>query len=102
MGAMVSAGIAVGDYNGDGWLDLYLAQGDSGVSKLFENRSQGGSYGFVDVAVDAGVAGQVSDRASGPAFIDYDGDGDMDCSSEASRTPQCECLRISAMAVFRT
>lgn len=78
MGAMVSAGIAVGDYNGDGWLDLYLAQGDSGVSKLFENRSQGGSYGFVDVAVDAGVAGQVSDRASGPAFVDYDGDGDMD------------------------
>lgn len=74
----VAAGVAIGDYNGDGWLDVYLAQGDVGFSKLYENRSQGGSYDFVDVTVEAGVAGEPGDKASGPAFVDYDGDGDMD------------------------
>lgn len=78
MAGLVAAGIAVGDYNDDGWLDVYIAQGNSGLNKLYENRSQGGSYRFVDVAVDAGVTGEVNDKASGPAFVDYDGDGDMD------------------------
>ena len=57
---------------------MYLAQGDTGHSRLYENRSQGGSFEFFDVAIDAGVAGNISDKASGPAFVDYDGDGDMD------------------------
>ncbi len=78
MARLIAAGVAVGDYNGDGWLDLYLAQGNSGVSKLYENRSQGGAFNFVDVAADAGVTGDVTDKASGPAFADYDGDGDLD------------------------
>ena len=78
MAGMVAAGVAIGDYNDDGWLDLFLAQGNTGFNKLYENRSHGGSYGFVDVAVDAGVAGDFSDKASGPAFVDYDGDDDVD------------------------
>jgi hypothetical protein len=76
--ARVAAGVAVGDVNGDGWLDIYLAQGDTGTNVLFENRSQGGGYTFVDVTDTAGVAGSPSDKASGPAFADYDGDGDLD------------------------
>lgn len=78
MAAMVAAGVAVGDYNGDGWLDIYLAQGNFGTNKLYENRSQGGSYNFVDVTNNAGVGGSSDDKASGPAFVDYDGDGDLD------------------------
>lgn len=78
MGAMVSAGLAVGDYNGDGWLDLYFSQGDAGLNKLYENRSQGGDYQFADVTGAAGATGSVSDRASGGAFVDYDGDHDLD------------------------
>jgi hypothetical protein len=74
----VVGGVAVGDYNGDGWLDIYLAQGDAGFNRLYENRSQGGSYTFVDVTEGAGVAGAFRDKASGPAFVDYDGDGDED------------------------
>lgn len=74
----VAAGVAVGDYDGDGWLDLYFAQGDTGPNELYRNRSQGGSYDFVDVTAAAGVGGQLSDKASGPSFVDYDGDGDMD------------------------
>ena len=78
MAGHVAAGIAVGDYNSDGWLDIYLAQGDTGFNKLFENRSQSGTYEFSDVANDAGVTGELEDKASGPAFADYDGDGDVD------------------------
>ena len=74
----VAAGVAVGDYNGDGWLDVYFAQGDFSTNVLYENRSQGGSYNFVDVSDDAGVGGDRRDKASGPAFVDYDGDGDLD------------------------
>jgi hypothetical protein len=74
----VAGGVAVGDYNDDGWLDIYLAQGDTGLNRLYENRSQGGSYAFVDVTESAGVAGAFRDKASGPAFADYDGDGDED------------------------
>lgn len=77
-GANVSAGVAVGDYNGDGWLDLYLTQGDAGHNRLFENRSQPGDYAFVEVQGAAGAAGGRTDSASGPAFVDYDGDGDQD------------------------
>ena len=76
--ARVAGGVAVGDYNGDGWLDVYLVQGDTGQNRLFENRSQGGSYNFVDVTALAGVGGADSDKASGPAFVDHDGDGDLD------------------------
>jgi hypothetical protein len=76
--ARVVGGVAVGDYNDDGWLDIYLAQGDTGFNTLYENRSQGGGYAFVDVTESAGVAGAFRDKASGPAFADYDGDGDLD------------------------
>ena len=78
MAAMVAAGVAVGDFNGDGWLDIYLVQGNNGSSILYENRSQGGDYRFVDVTGGSGVAGNLDDKASGPAFADFDGDGDLD------------------------
>ena len=78
MGQFIAAGVAVGDYNGDGKLDLFLAQGNAGLHKLYENRSQNGSFEFTDVAAVAGVGGDINDKASGPAFADYDGDGDLD------------------------
>lgn len=73
------AGVAVGDYDADGWLDLFIAQGDTGTNLLYRNLTgSAGNYSFTDVAAAAGVAGAVQDKASGPAFADYDGDGDMD------------------------
>jgi hypothetical protein len=78
MGQFIAGGVAVGDYNGDGLLDLFLAQGNAGTHKLYENRSQNGSFEFTDVAAAAGVGGDINDKASGPAFADYDGDGDLD------------------------
>lgn len=75
---MIAGGVAVGDYNDDGLLDLFLVQGNSGQNKLFENRSQGGTLEFVEVAGAGGAGGDINDKASGPGFVDYDGDGDLD------------------------
>ena len=64
-------GGAVGDYNNDGWPDLYLTC--LGGNKLFRNNGNGT---FTDVTKQAGVAdGRWS---TGAAFGDYDRDGYLD------------------------
>ncbi|GGD65835.1 CRTAC1 family protein [Croceicoccus mobilis] len=68
-------GISWGDYDGDGWLDLYAgATRPEASSALF--RSKGGAV-FTDVAEEAGLTfpGRSSRQNN---WIDYDGDGDLD------------------------
>lgn len=74
------AGVAVGDYDNDGKLDLYTAQGDSGPNLLFRNTSSPDSYSFTEVAAAAGFEISSDHKSSGPMFVDYDGDGDQDLS----------------------
>jgi len=64
-------GCAVGDYDGDGDLDLYVTNMGSNV--LLRNR---GDATFEDVALEAGVAH--NSWGTSAAFLDYDGDGDLD------------------------
>ncbi len=65
-------GVAVGDYDNDGWEDLYLS--NLGANLLLRNdRGR-----FVDVSATAGVAGNPEDWGTGTAFLDYDNDGDLD------------------------
>jgi len=65
-------GVAVADYDGDGWQDLYLS--NLGPNLLLRNdRGR-----FVDVTESAGVAGNPEDWSTGTAFLDYDNDGDLD------------------------
>lgn len=64
-------GGAVGDYNNDGWPDMYITC--LGGNVLYRNNGNGT---FTDVTKEAGVAdGRWS---TGAAFGDYDGDGFVD------------------------
>ena len=64
-------GVAVGDYDGDGFPDLYVTQ--YGKSILYHNNGDGT---FTDVTEKAGVA--APGWASSAVWFDYDNDGRLD------------------------
>ncbi len=64
-------GVAVGDYDGDGWPDLFVTQ--YGRSILYHNNGNGT---FTDVTDKAGVA--APGWASSAVWFDYDNDGRLD------------------------
>ena len=64
-------GVAVGDYDNDGWPDLYVS--NFGRNRLYHNNHDGT---FTDLAEKAGVA--LGNWSDGPTFGDYDGDGRLD------------------------
>ena len=70
-------GIAWGDYNNDGLLDLYVASGNegSGPFKAFLYRNNGNGT-FTDVTQQAGVGSTSNSWA--PIWGDYDNDGFLD------------------------
>ena len=67
---------AFGDYDNDGWLDIFVANGvarDGSPNVLYRNNGNGT---FTDVTDEAGVDRR--GRAVGVASGDYDDDGDLD------------------------
>ncbi len=71
-------GCVVGDYDNDGWPDLYVT--GVGASRLYHNNH---NRTFTDVAVQAGVvldegSANVAIDHTGATFGDYDGDGNLD------------------------
>jgi hypothetical protein len=67
-----SGGAAVGDYDGDGWPDLYVTRLDAdGI--LFRNNGDGT---FTDVTAEAGLAG--FPNGNGAAWGDVNNDGHLD------------------------
>jgi len=65
-------GVCVGDYDNDGWEDLYVTY--YGKNRLYHN-----DHGvFHEVAEKAGVAGSGKAWGTGCAFVDYDRDGHLD------------------------
>jgi hypothetical protein len=69
----MSGGVAAGDFDGDGWVDLYTLGGDAGANKLYKNQHDGT---FSDVTDFSALA--LSAKSSGPAFGDINGDGLLD------------------------
>ena len=65
-------GVCVGDYDNDGWEDLYITY--FGKNRLYHN-----DHGvFTEVAEKAGVAGSGKAWGTGCAFVDYNRDGHLD------------------------
>ncbi len=64
-------GVAVGDYDNDGWLDLYVTNYESNI--LYRNLGDGS---FTETTKAAGVGGEQWSSSAG--FFDYDRDGDLD------------------------
>jgi len=77
------SGVAVGDYNNDGFLDIMMTSLGPvdelalGWNTLYHNNGDGT---FTDVSDIAGISGTNSDLVDSfsPAFGDYDLDGDLD------------------------
>ena len=66
-------GVCIGDYDNDGWEDLYVTY--FGKNVLYHNNGDGT---FTDVSEKAGVAGKDTRWNTGCAFVDYDRDGHLD------------------------
>ncbi|MBC8245529.1 MAG: VCBS repeat-containing protein [Verrucomicrobia bacterium] len=67
------SGVAAGDFDGDGWCDLYFCGLDNG-NRLYRNR---GNWMFEDVTGTAGLGCDGQDSTAA-AFADVDGDADLD------------------------
>src|SRR5205085_4974038 len=69
---MFGLGVAVGDYDNDGFDDLFIS--GLGQSHLFHNNRNGT---FTDVTKAAGLWGP-NEFSTGAAWVDYDRDGKLD------------------------
>ena len=65
-------GVCVGDYDNDGWEDLYITY--YGKNRLYHNVNGV----FTEVGVESGTADSGKAWGTGCAFVDYDRDGKLD------------------------
>jgi hypothetical protein len=71
--SLYGQGVAVGDYDGDGLVDVFISA--VGHNRLFRNVD---GKSFEDVTRQAGVAGADDAWSTSCGFFDYDNDGDLD------------------------
>ncbi|MBK8565749.1 MAG: VCBS repeat-containing protein [Saprospiraceae bacterium] len=69
-------GVATGDFNNDGWLDLYFTS-NMGDCKLYLNEGKGGLT-FRDATGMSGASGRPGPWKTGVNVVDINGDGKLD------------------------
>ncbi|AXC13897.1 ASPIC/UnbV domain protein [Acidisarcina polymorpha] len=75
-GIMAGMCISLGDYDNDGWLDLYISDWQGSSDHLWKNDGKGG---FDEMSHEAGITRATLDHLSfGGGFLDYDNDGLLD------------------------
>ena len=70
--SLYGTGVAVGDFDADGMVDLFLSA--VGSNRLFRNLGDR----FEDITETAGVGGDADTWSTSAGFFDYDNDGDLD------------------------
>ncbi|HRP63527.1 MAG TPA: FG-GAP-like repeat-containing protein [Phycisphaerales bacterium] len=91
-----ASGIAVADYNGDGFLDAYITQQSYQANVLLRNA---GGFNFTNVASTAGVANL--GYGEGAAWGDYDNDGWLDLYLVNYTFPQDVSIAARRNQLFR-
>ncbi|MDD4351570.1 MAG: FG-GAP-like repeat-containing protein [Candidatus Gracilibacteria bacterium] len=65
-----------GDFNNDGYLDLFITSSDLGINRLYQNNGAGT---FTDVTSQKGLpTSDITAYGQNSTFVDYDNDGDLD------------------------
>jgi hypothetical protein len=90
-----AGGVAAGDYDNDGYADLFFA-GPSG-GKLYRNTGKGT---FEDVTERAGLGGDVARWAQGAVFADYNNDGFLDLYITKTPNTSNKLLRNNGDGTF--
>ena len=70
----MGAGVGVGDVNGDGYADVFLA--GHGKGRLYENQGSKKGARFIESSKKWGLPDLTQTRSA--LFFDYEGDGDLD------------------------
>jgi hypothetical protein len=70
-------GVATGDFNGDGFQDIYFSS-NMGENRLYLNEGKNGAISFVDATRASGAGGRPGPWKSGVNVVDINGDGKLD------------------------
>lgn len=81
---VMGAGVGVGDVNGDGYPDLFIA--GEGLGRLYLNKGERAPGAFEDATERYGIPAALHDSRAA-LFFDKDGDGDLDLLIVRSGNP---------------